>query len=149
MFFKELHALLGDTPATLRIMAKGEQMTVSIIPDSLEKVSPILAVGTAEQLDEKFIEEIKAPIISSQTLIANFSQYEQQLKEADEAKKAEVSKKKPTAPATKGKKPTVDKTDEEEDTDLTEEDEKPEPVKKAAAPKKAEDEKPANELTIF
>lgn len=88
--FKKLNEVLAEgMTLTITVAQKGEHMTVNVLPgNSLVKDSaknniiPFTVTGTAEELDEGFVDAISAPIASTAGLLSNMADYEKAEAEA-------------------------------------------------------------------
>jgi len=88
--FKELNEMIAvGQSVTITIYKTPANMTVSIIPkdssvkdDAAGKIKPLEVTGTAEELDEGFINAISSPLQKSSGLLTNISEYEKGLAEA-------------------------------------------------------------------
>lgn len=89
-FFKELTELLQGVQVTLTIKEKNGKVSVSVLPDSVDKVQPLVVTATAEELDSKFIDAIRKPIAAVQEVIVHNEAYEKSL---EDAKKKAAEKK--------------------------------------------------------
>lgn len=89
-FFKELTELLQGVQVTLTIKEKNGKVSVSVLPDSVDKVQPLVVTATAEELDKEFIEAIRKPIAAVQEVIVHNEAYEKSL---EDAKKKAAEKK--------------------------------------------------------
>src|SRR4028118_829939 len=61
-FFQQLAGLSENLELTLRIKRKNDQLTISVMPDTLEDVQPVLITGTPAEMDEGFIKIIRRPL---------------------------------------------------------------------------------------
>lgn len=121
-FFEQL-AAAGNVDLSIRILQKGDKLTLNITPGSMAAtIQPIIITGTPAELDEGFF----TTVFPAVTEIAGMATNLKEVKEEVTKKVAAATKSKPEpAPATEKKeaKPIVEK--------------KPEPVKevkKVAAP---------------
>lgn len=81
-FFKQLHEISDGLDITMRIKAKNGKLTISVLPDNIDKVQPLITTGTPEHLDAEFIEAIRKPLADTKLAIANLQEYEQSVKDA-------------------------------------------------------------------
>jgi PRTRC genetic system protein E len=90
-FFQQLAELSPDMDLSLRLMKKGDTITVTVLPATAEKIKPLTIAGTPAELDEKFIETIAVPL----DLIAQLdtSDYVKELKKLVKEKQKEAEKK--------------------------------------------------------
>jgi PRTRC genetic system protein E len=70
-FFKELSEIADGITLTIRIQQKNGSMAVSVIPDGVDKIRPLITNGTPEWMDENFIGAIKAPVEHVKGVILN------------------------------------------------------------------------------
>lgn len=100
----------------MTLAAKGEQITVSVLPiaegaadTNASTLSPLRFTGTCEELDKEFFRGIRNPIVQSKELFSNVRDYEAQVKiakekaEADRKSKLESGKKKDPEPSKEDK----------------------------------------------
>lgn len=102
-FFTELAAISEGLDLTIRIKQKNGKLTVSVLPDKIDKVQPLITTGTPEQLDAEFIGAITKPLAETK-LVINQAEYEKSLKKPAPAKAATKGK---------GKKATEEDEDSE------------------------------------
>jgi len=100
-FFTQLAAIIGKAELQLNIKTKGDQLTVMLTPKTtandpaLANLQPLIITGTAQQLDEDFLNAISQPLQKAVGLIANIEDFEVSTKKAEEEskiKKAEEEK---------------------------------------------------------
>jgi len=129
-FFQELALIAEGLDLTMRIKVKDGKLTVAVFPDSLENVQPIVATGTAEEMDAGFIDAVRRPLTETKQMLVNSADFISSVQESLKSKEAAVKK----ATAAKATPASAIKDDEEpEDDDDEEKVTKPKP----AAPKKA------------
>ena len=68
-FFREIAAISEGLDLTIRIKQKNGKLTISVLPDAIDKVQPLLTTGTPEWLDENFIKEITKPLATAQGVV--------------------------------------------------------------------------------
>lgn len=56
-FFKKLFEL-SDADVTLHIKRKNDKLTISLMPEAANQITPIIITGTPEELDEEFFNKI-------------------------------------------------------------------------------------------
>jgi len=106
--FKELYNLISEGQSlNIVLTRKGEKLITSVLPQSQDlkdeaknKIQPIIATGTPDELDNEFIASISEPIQKASGILLNMESFEQQLdatqkasKAAEQLKKAEKDKK--------------------------------------------------------
>lgn len=99
--FKTFKEMLSDgSSVTITIAKKGEELIVSVLPgnsivkDSAKsRIVPLNLSGTAEDLDNGFIDAISAPITKSIDLLSNMASFEKSQEEAKAKSKMEAEKK--------------------------------------------------------
>lgn len=99
--FKDLEKLMGENSSlNITIAKSNEQITVSVIPkvassdEATKKISPLVLKGTAEEMDDNFIDAISEPIEKTIGFLDNVVEYEKSLEEAKAKSKIEEDKKK-------------------------------------------------------
>lgn len=98
-FFQQL-AALGNVDITLRIMQKGDKLTINLMPGSAKSTNkPFNISGTGAELDEGFFTEVFPAVQEVKGLITNKEEF------IDDAKKKAEKK-----PAAKPPKPAAKKT---------------------------------------
>jgi PRTRC genetic system protein E len=128
-FFKELAAIAPGVQLTMTVKEKNGKLTISLLPDGLAHVKPLIMTGTPDELDEGFINAIRQPVLDAQGIVVQNEAFQKSLEEAKNTKPE------------KGGKPAPKK--KEEDQEAGEGDEEPEEPAKEAAKKKAPPEKKA------
>src|SRR4051812_23289596 len=93
-FFEQLSAISEGLDLTIRIKGKNGKLTLSVLPDGIEKVQPLLLTGTPQELDEAFIEAIKQPLADTKTVLVNNESYQKELNELEKDKKKKLDEKK-------------------------------------------------------
>lgn len=152
-FFKQLTTIAPGLDLTLKIKQKDGKLSISLLPDNIDKVHPLLLCGTPDELDEGFMAAITRPLSETKTLLANTADYISSLQVSVKEKMEEANKGakgKPAAPAKKApptEKPKSEQEGDDAEEETDEETAKPaKPVaKKKGAPgkeKKATSEKP-------
>lgn len=135
-FFTRLSELITGMQLTMTIKEKNGKITVSVLPDGIDKVLPLIITATPEELDAQFIEKISKPIEQA-GLVINATEFEKSI--------ASAAKKSTPAKGTTGKKEAATEEPEEHD-----EDEQPEKsqakkaVVKKTGPLKEASKKPAS-----
>ena len=118
-FFKQL-AAIGDIDMTIRIMQKGDKLTINVMPGSNASVlKPILVTGTADELDSEFFPTVFPAVQHLAGLATNFDEVKKDIesKIADKSKPKEVVKPDPkkddkkVIPAKKETKPAATEPD--------------------------------------
>lgn len=95
-FFKKL-AAIGDIDMTIRIMQKGDKLTINVMPGSNASVlKPILVTGTADELDSEFFPTVFPAVQHLAGLATNFDEVKKDI-ESKIADKSKVKEEKPTA----------------------------------------------------
>lgn len=125
MFFKEIADLAKGMSLTVRINEKDGQLTVSVLPDNVENIQPLVASGTPEEMDAGLIEAIRQPLYDAKTLLKNGKEFvdtvsqkvKADIESADKSKKPATVKK--AAPITKVTAKAEMRESEEEDSDET------------------------------
>ncbi len=96
-FFKEL-ASIGDVDISIRIMQKGDKLTINVMPGSnASALKPILVTGTAEELDKEFFPTVFPAVQHLTGLATNFNEVKKDI----ESKIADKAKPKEEKPAPK------------------------------------------------
>ena len=96
-FFKQL-AAIGDIDMTIRIMQKGDKLTINVMPGSNASVlKPILVTGTADELDSEFFPTVFPAVQHLSGLATNFDEVKKDI----ESKIADKTKPKDDKPAPK------------------------------------------------
>ena len=96
-FFKQL-AAIGDIDLSIRIMQKGDKLTINVMPGSNASVlKPILVTGTADELDSEFFPTVFPAVQHLTGLATNFNEVKKDI----ESKIAEKAKPKEDKPASK------------------------------------------------
>lgn len=87
-FFQQLSDLTGGkADLTLRIMQKGDSITVNVMPgNSNNSFEPILATGTAAELDEAFFSQLMPEVKEVAGLITNIAEVKESVKKKAEEK---------------------------------------------------------------
>lgn len=117
-FFTQL-AEAGLSDITLRIMQKGEKVTVNVLPGSItSETKPLNFTGTPEELDATFFQHIMVGVMEVQGIQSNIDQVKEELQK--EAKEKKPSDKKAASASKKKADPKKDKPAKEEKT-VTEE----------------------------
>lgn len=99
--FKTFMEMLGDgSSVTITIAKKGEELIVSVLPGNSivkdtakSRIVPLNLSGTAEDLDDGFIDAISTPIAKSIDLLSNMASFEKAQEEAKAKSKMEAEKK--------------------------------------------------------
>lgn len=101
MDFFQTIAKTGELDFTMRIMSKGESITVMLIPGHTSNlhIQPLTCTGTAEELDQGFETEIMPQFETVKGLVSNIESVKSQAGEA--AKPKEVKKPAMKAPEKK------------------------------------------------
>lgn len=104
--FKQLSEIMGEgSTIAITIAKKEDGMSVSVLPgNSLvkdaakSKIIPLCVNGTAQEMDEGFLDAIKKPMQKSLSFLSNVSEFE---KAQEEARKASEMEKKAKEEAAK------------------------------------------------
>lgn len=95
MFTKIDERLSVGQSLTIEIYKTAENMTVSVLPkdkgvkdDAISKIKPILLTGTAEELDEGFIQAVSSPLQKATGLLQNLREFEKGVDNAEQNSKA-------------------------------------------------------------
>ncbi|MFA6057264.1 MAG: PRTRC system protein E [Taibaiella sp.] len=100
-FFQELIAITGEVDVTIRLKSKNGKITVGILP-AVSSTLPMLDVtGTAQELDEGLMEQIRLPLTQASGLVSNAESFKEQVKDVEkltESKATTKDKAKSTAP---------------------------------------------------
>jgi PRTRC genetic system protein E len=99
--FKTLSEMLSNgSTVTISISKKGDDLTVSVLPgNSIVKdaakshIVPLNLSGSAQELDEGFVEAIKAPIAKASGLLSDMASFEKAAELAKEKSKMEAERK--------------------------------------------------------
>lgn len=136
MFFEKLSNIADGLDLTLRIKFKDGQYTISVLPDSLEKVQPLILAGTPQEMDEGFIGAIMQPLTDTKKLLTNTEQYISGLQSTIKNKTvaAEKSDNKPSKKAAPSKKSTGSKQEKPKTTAVKKETPAPKEEKPAPPP---------------
>lgn len=99
-FFQQLSEMTGGkADLTIRIMQKGESITVNVMPgNSNNSFEPILATGTPAELDGAFFSQLMPEVKEVAGMITNIAEVKESVK-----KKAEEKAKPAAAAPTKAK----------------------------------------------
>lgn len=109
MDFFQTIAKTGELDFTMRIMSKGESITVMLIPGQTSTLQPLTCTGTAEELDQGFESEILTQFETVKGLVSNIESVKSQAEEAAKPKGEKKpapkmqERKTPKAPAKKEK----------------------------------------------
>lgn len=95
-FFQNITNLIGDgTTLSVNIFKSGDRVTVSLLPKvkdlndpAAQKIQPIILNGTAQELDQGFLEAVASPLKKSSGIISNMKSYEDSVKTAEANSKA-------------------------------------------------------------
>lgn len=128
MFFKKLLPLLtGLDSLSVQFSQLGEEITVSVLPrakdvkdEALSKIQPLIIRGTADDLDEKFIDALTQPIQKAAGLFTTLKDFEQSVAEAEKESKMAEKKRKDEKEAAEKKKKQKDESDKKADELLKE-----------------------------
>lgn len=118
--FKKLNEILDEkTTLTFSIKKKDDILTVSVLAH--EKIKPIILTGTAEDLNQGFIDAIKAPIVQIQGLQSNLDEIAKEIEKVQaEAKKSGKKEIEKTEKTTSSKTPTAAEKKKEFDSLMAE-----------------------------
>lgn len=111
--FTELSEVLEGNKLTIVVMQKNGILTVSVMPDGVKDVQPLIATGTPAEMDEHLAANIKAPLARAKEIVINSGGFNKDLEEAATDKpiakaKADASAvPKKEAKKPEGKKPPV------------------------------------------
>jgi PRTRC genetic system protein E len=75
-FFKQLAGIAGNIDLNMRIMSKGDSITVSILPATTDKLQPLTVTGTAEELDSGLMDLVRKPLELVAGLTSNAAEFE-------------------------------------------------------------------------
>lgn len=100
--FIEISELMSDRDMVKLVLTKVNGiLTVSVLPTKIglkdeakNNLSPIVIRGTAEELDQKFIEIIKQPLKTSTELLTNMDTFEKSMEATQAKSKAATEAKK-------------------------------------------------------
>lgn len=126
-FFKELSQISEGLDLTIRIKGKNGKLTVSVLPDSIDKVQPLITTGTPEMLDEKFFDSIRQPLTDAHQVVVNREEFDKSLKDAKP--KAAATDNKKTSKATPKKAAKAKPEKEKKAAPVKADKPKPEPKK--------------------
>lgn len=119
-FFKTLSEINPGLDVNLQIKMLDGKLAVSVLPQGVSNISPVVLTGTAEEIDEGFMNAITKPLENTHGLKVALKEHEDSLKAA-EAEKKKKEKDKPAA-SKKDKAPKAKSKDlEDEDNDDEEE----------------------------
>ena len=64
-FFNPLFAIShpGDLDLTIRIKKKNDKLTVSVLPNGVDGIAPVIITGTPQELDAGFTDAITGPLL--------------------------------------------------------------------------------------
>jgi PRTRC genetic system protein E len=100
-FFKELFLMSENLDFTMKVKRVGHELTISILPDKVDGVHPIIITATVEELDKEFFNKIKGPMDKARVTIVNLDNYEKEMDALVEEKRKELeNKKKSNIPST-------------------------------------------------
>lgn len=92
--FKQLEPLINEVMTVqITLSKKDGVMTVCVIPqgevkdEAAKHIIPIVLSGTADEMDNGFIDAITKPLMKTAGLISNVAQFEKDLEEAEAATK--------------------------------------------------------------
>ena len=108
-FFQQLVSA-GNIDITMRIMQKGDKLTLNIMPGSPKSTNkPYNITGTGKELDEGFFSEVFPAVQEVKGLVSNKEEFISDAKsKAEKPKPADKKKKeKPKKPEKKSKEPEV------------------------------------------
>lgn len=88
---------------TMKVMRVGNELTISILPDKVDGVHPVIITGTHEEFDKEFFNKIKGPMDKARVTIVNLANYEKEMDALVEEKKKEVENKKKSNTSTSPK----------------------------------------------
>jgi len=138
-FFQELFSINPNVALTIRVMAKNDKLTISIAPDTADKVQALVITGTPAWLDENLIKEITKPM-EELNAVLNAKEF---------AKDVQKLGKKPAVKAKASAKPDTETDEAVEEEDTEEADEEKKPAKKKTPPAKKVVEKPGPTTPSF
>lgn len=101
-FFQQLAGISEGLDLTIRIKGKNGKLTISVLPESIEKVQPLITTGTPEQLDEQFFDSIRQPLTDAHQVVVNRAEFDQSLKDASDNKSASKKSVKNLTPEVRG-----------------------------------------------
>jgi len=129
-FFKQLLEITGEVDLSLRMKSKEGKITLSLLPTTQSNITPLIVTGTAEELDNSFIDLIRKPMQETAVLVANTEAYTESVKAASDKAAEKLTGKKTSEKAAGSEKPKQDKkaakteaekSGTEADSDLSEE----------------------------
>lgn len=99
--FKRLEGIMGDgCTLTINIAKQNGVITASVLPGStlvkdaaVKMIAPLVIKGTAEELDEGFVEAIVTPVETTNKMFADIEAFEESQKKAKEATEMEKKSK--------------------------------------------------------
>ena len=113
-FFTELATIAEGVSLTLHIKQKNGKFTLSIMPDKVDKVQPLLTTKTPEELDAELIGMLRKPLELAKEFFVNEAAYEESLKNTSSGKKLDKAKA-PNTTSTEKTKPAQKKDKKEGD----------------------------------
>ena len=114
-FFEQLVSA-GNVDMSIRIMQKGDRLTLNVMPGSGQSVTkPIIITGTPQELDEKFFENIYPEIREVTGIIHSLDQVKKEAmtKKEEKSSPSKDNKSKPREKVKSTKKPVVKKPEVE------------------------------------
>lgn len=99
--FKRLEGILGDgCTLTINIAKQNGVIMASVLPGNtlvkdaaIKMIAPLVIKGTAEELDEGFVEAIVTPVETTNKMFADIEAFEEERKKAKEATEMEKKNK--------------------------------------------------------
>jgi PRTRC genetic system protein E len=143
-FFKEIFDLGENVNLNMTIARAGDRLSITVLPASSQKLQPLVATGTPEELAEGFAYAITTPLKEVIGLMTNAEQFKKSAEEAAGTSKKEAEVKPAAAKKEKPAKTAKSKPAKEKP--------KKEKPAKPAKPAKATAEEPSieeGEPTLF
>jgi PRTRC genetic system protein E len=100
IFFQTMYEHIDGVDVTMTIKRKNGKITLSVLPQAITKIAPVMITGTPEELDAEFFNVIAAPLNTSKGVKVEIEQFNNSLKAAkDDAEKK--AKEKPSNSSSK------------------------------------------------
>jgi PRTRC genetic system protein E len=110
-FFTELFPLLEDKESIeLKVQRTGDELTVLLVPKIKGKTATIVLNGTAEELNDGFMEQLIIPVDKIKGLVSNATEVKIEDADDEEEEEEEGEEKKPEAKKAAPKKAAAKKT---------------------------------------
>lgn len=143
-FFQEIFDIADGINLSMTIARAADKLSITVLPATSQKLQPLVATGTPDELAEGFTAAITTPLKEAIGLMTNAEQFKKAAEEAAGAIKKEAEVK--PAPAKKEKpvkaaksKPVKEKLKKE----------KPAKPAKSKLEEKTEEPQPEDEPTLF